>query len=37
MSNLVNIPPTPDQQEFIKKLMEFAKTGDGDINWQTAT
>jgi len=28
---LVNIPPTPDQQEFIKKLMAFAKTGDGAL------
>jgi N12 class adenine-specific DNA methylase len=28
---LVNIPPTPDQQEFIKKLMAFAKTGDGTL------
>ena len=28
---LVNIPPTPDQQEFIKKLMAFAKTGDGKL------
>jgi len=28
---LVNIPPTPDQQEFIKKLMAFAKTGDGSL------
>ena len=28
---LVNIPPTPDQTEFIKKLMEFAKTGDGTL------
>jgi len=28
---LVNIPPTPDQQEFIKKLMAFAKTGDGQL------
>lgn len=28
---LVNIPPTPDQQEFIKKLMQFAKTGDGSL------
>jgi N12 class adenine-specific DNA methylase len=28
---LVNIPPTPDQQIFIKKLMEFAKTGDGEL------
>ena len=25
---LHNIPPTPDQQEFIEKLVEFAKTGD---------
>ena len=28
---LVNIPPTPDQQIFIKKLMEFAKTGNGEL------
>ena len=28
---LVNIPPTPDQQEFIKKLMAFAKTGDAEL------
>lgn len=28
---LINIPPTPDQQEFIKKLMQFAKTGDGSL------
>ncbi len=28
---LVNIPPTPAQQEFIKKLMSFAKTGDGEL------
>lgn len=28
---LVNISPTPDQQEFIKKLMAFAKTGDGEL------
>jgi len=28
---LVNITPTPDQQEFIKKLMAFAKTGDGEL------
>ena len=26
-----NIPPTPDQQEFTLKLMEFAKTGDGHL------
>jgi hypothetical protein len=25
---LVNIKPTPDQQDFIKRLMQFAKTGD---------
>ncbi|SFL08158.1 Adenine-specific DNA methylase, N12 class [Porphyromonadaceae bacterium KH3CP3RA] len=25
---LHNIPPTPDQQDFIKKLVEFAKSGD---------
>ena len=28
---LYNIPPTPDQEEFIKKLMEFAKTGSGEL------
>ena len=28
---LYNIPPTPQQEEFIKKLMEFAKTGDATI------
>ncbi|MGI8949944.1 MAG: helicase-related protein [Chitinophagaceae bacterium] len=28
---LVNIKPTPEQQEFIKKLMAFAKTGDGTL------
>lgn len=28
---LHNIPPTPDQQEFIKNLVEFAKTGKGEI------
>jgi len=28
---LVNIPPTPDQQDFIQKLMQFAKTGDGTL------
>lgn len=28
---LYNIPPTPDQEIFIKKLMEFAKTGDGAL------
>ena len=28
---LHNIPPTPDQQQFIQKLMAFAKTGDATI------
>lgn len=28
---LINIPPTPEQQEFTKLLMQFAKTGDGDL------
>ena len=28
---LHNIPPTPDQEAFIQKLMEFAKTGDAKI------
>lgn len=28
---LHNIPPTPEQEEFIQKLMEFAKTGDATI------
>ena len=28
---LYNIPPTPQQQEFIEKLMEFARTGDATI------
>ena len=28
---LHNIPPTPDQQEFIQKLMQFAKTGDATV------
>ena len=28
---LHNIPPTPDQQEFIGKLVEFAKTGNGKL------
>ncbi len=28
---LHNIPPTPDQQKFIQKLVEFAKTGKGEI------
>ncbi|HBK40336.1 MAG TPA: helicase [Porphyromonadaceae bacterium] len=28
---LHNIPPTPQQEDFIQKLMEFAKTGDATI------
>ena len=28
---LHNIPPTPQQEEFIEKLMQFAKTGDATI------
>ena len=28
---LHNIPPTPEQKDFIQKLMEFAKTGDATI------
>ena len=28
---LVNIKPTPEQSEFIKNLMQFAKTGDGTL------
>jgi N12 class adenine-specific DNA methylase len=28
---LVNIKPTPDQEEFIRKLMAFAKTGDATL------
>lgn len=28
---LHNIPPTPDQQEFTKKLVEFAKTGNAEV------
>jgi N12 class adenine-specific DNA methylase len=29
--SLVNIPPTPEQSEFIMNLMQFAKTGDGEL------
>jgi N12 class adenine-specific DNA methylase len=29
--SLVNIKPTPDQEEFISKLMAFAKTGDATL------
>jgi N12 class adenine-specific DNA methylase len=28
---LYNIPPTPDQEDFIKKLMDFAKTGNAEL------
>ncbi|MFA9188761.1 N-6 DNA methylase [Flavobacterium magnesitis] len=28
---LYNIPPTPDQEEFIQNLMQFAKTGDATL------
>ena len=28
---LHNIPPTPEQEEFIKKLMEFARSGDATL------
>jgi N12 class adenine-specific DNA methylase len=28
---LHNIPPTPDQQAFIERLVEFAKTGKGEL------
>ncbi|SFB79720.1 Helicase conserved C-terminal domain-containing protein [Flagellimonas taeanensis] len=28
---LVNLPPTPDQEEFIGNLIAFAKTGDGRL------
>jgi N12 class adenine-specific DNA methylase len=28
---LYNIPPTPDQEAFIKNLMEFAKSGNGTL------
>ncbi|WP_412468699.1 helicase-related protein [Pedobacter sp. KLB.chiD] len=28
---LYNIPPTPDQEAFIKNLMEFAKTGNAEL------
>ena len=27
---LVNIPPTPDHQDFSKRLLDFANTGDGE-------
>jgi N12 class adenine-specific DNA methylase len=28
---LVNIKPTPEQSDFIKNLMQFARTGDGEL------
>jgi N12 class adenine-specific DNA methylase len=28
---LIHIPPTPEQKEFTKNLMEFAKTGNGSL------
>ena len=28
---LHNIPPTPQQEEFIEKLMQFAKSGDATL------
>jgi N12 class adenine-specific DNA methylase len=28
---LINIKPTPEQSEFIKNLMQFAKTGNGEL------
>ncbi|MEO6685505.1 MAG: DNA methylase, partial [Dyadobacter sp.] len=31
LETLVNIKPTPDQTAFIKKLMQFASTGDGTL------
>ncbi|MCX2680985.1 helicase-related protein [Galbibacter sp. EGI 63066] len=31
LEELVNIPPTPDQEVFIGKLMQFAKTGDARL------
>ncbi|SFH37877.1 helicase-related protein [Pedobacter insulae] len=31
VETLVNIKPTPEQREFIKNLMAFAKTGDGNL------
>lgn len=30
-----NIPPTPDQEEFIQKLMKFAETGKGELLGRT--
>lgn len=31
VETLINIHPTPDQQDFIKKLMKFAETGDATL------
>jgi len=31
VEQLIDIAPTPDQQEFIKRLMQFAKTGDATL------
>lgn len=31
LETLVNITPTPEQGDFIRKLMQFAKTGDGEL------
>ncbi|QHV95585.1 N-6 DNA methylase [Spirosoma endbachense] len=31
VDRLISLPPTPDQADFNKKLIEFAKTGDGTI------
>ena len=31
VEELIHITPTPDQQVFIQKLMQFAKTGDGTL------
>ena len=28
---LHHIPPTPEQEDFIQKLMQFAKTGDATL------
>ncbi|WP_299568430.1 helicase-related protein [uncultured Pedobacter sp.] len=33
---LVNIPPTPEQQAFIKNLMSFARTGNASLIGRTA-
>ena len=33
---LHHIPPTPEQEDFIQKLMQFAKTGDATLVGQVA-